>query len=155
MGVNWKTWLRFWTKITVPEGDACWTWDAAVSHGYGVFHIRTDESGKRIESRPHRTAYEILRGEIKAETLDHLCRNKICVNPDHLDPCSAVENMMRGDCLGAINARKTHCPSGHLYSHDNIRRKPSAPRERNCRECHRIEGRRRNVLAKEARHRRK
>lgn len=70
----------------------------------------------------HRAVYWILRGPIPdGMTLDHLCRNRACINPDHLEPVTAAENSRRGEAPSAINSRKTHCPKGHPYASDNLR----------------------------------
>jgi hypothetical protein len=64
--------------------------------------------------------YELLVGPVGADlTLDHLCRNRACVNPDHLEPVTIAVNVLRGESPPARNARKTHCPQGHEYTPDN------------------------------------
>lgn len=68
----------------------------------------------------HRLVYEALRGDIpEGKCLDHLCRNRWCCNPDHLEPVSQKENIHRGIGVAAVNRLKTHCARGHEYSLDN------------------------------------
>ncbi len=95
----------------------CWNWFAARSDGYGTYCV----AGVMVKA--HRHAYEALRGPVPAGLeLDHLCRNRACVNPDHLEPVSKRENVLRGEGPTAINARKTHCAkAGHPLTDDNVR----------------------------------
>jgi hypothetical protein len=75
--------------------------------------------------------------------LDHLCRNRACVNPSHCEPVPQYTNLIRSDGLGARNAKKTHCPKGHEYTERSWYHQPGTPRpRRNCLEC-RTEVRRR------------
>lgn len=121
---------RFWAKV--QKTDSCWIWTAAkYKAGYGHF-----QWGDR-DWCAHRIAYTLLRGPIpEGMTLDHLCRNKSCVNPDHLDPCTRGENTLRGDTISTRNKLKTHCPKGHPYSGENLRYSPLGARM--CRECRRV-----------------
>jgi hypothetical protein len=96
----------------VELNGECWEWRGEVTaNGYGRFHA----NGRR--SMAHRWLYERLVDAIPDDlVLDHLCRNRCCVNPAHLEPVTNVENARRG----AVAAR-THCPSGHEYSDTNTR----------------------------------
>jgi len=108
---------RFWEKV--QRGAGCWEWQSTLVCGYGVFKHRVDGEWKSVKA--HRLAYELTKGSIPAGlTLDHLCRNTKCVNPDHLEPVTCVDNVMRGNALPAVNARKTECKRGHALSGDNV-----------------------------------
>ena len=127
---------RFWSKVDA-RGD-CWTWTACLVGGYGQFN------NQRTKYPAHRVAYELLVGPIPhGLVIDHLCRNRACVNPDHLQPVTIQTNTLRGVSRQAVHARRTHCPQGHPYDKVNTMLHPvaSASRgvryERNCRECRR------------------
>jgi hypothetical protein len=110
---------RFWEKV--QKTDKCWYWTASVTtNGYGQFHI------DRRAFRPHRLSYELLVAPIpEGLVLDHLCKNILCVNPQHLEPVTQSENMRR--------ERKKKCIYGHTDYVWNGKR-------RHCRGCAR-EGR--------------
>ena len=120
---------RFWAKVV--KTAACWLWTGAkYKAGYGHFSM-----AKGKDEGAHRIAYALMRGPIPdGLTLDHLCRNKSCVNPDHLEPCTRGENTMRADTVTARNKLKTHCPHGHPYSGENLLFARSG-RSRLCRAC--------------------
>lgn len=81
----------------------------------------------------HRVMYEGLVGPIPTGmTLDHLCRNRACCNPEHLEPTTLRENTLRGEAVSAINARKTHCIRGHAFDSANTYEYKGA---RHCRAC--------------------
>lgn len=118
---------RFLRKVT--KTDTCWLWTGGnTGTGYGCFH---DGERNRLV---HRWAYEYYVGPIPMGLqIDHLCRVRNCVNPGHLEAVTPWENVMRSTSITAVNARKTHCPSGHEYNDANTyRRKDGA---RNCRIC--------------------
>lgn len=109
----------------------CWLWlGGKNSYGYGQYH----KDGKRLIA--HRYSYERFNGPIPKDLqIDHLCRVRHCVNPEHLQAVSQKENLLRGYGLYAINARKTHCIHGHEFTPENTR--ISYGTHRNCRECDR------------------
>ena len=104
---------RFWAKVEITP--SCWVWRGTRNKlGYGYLN----SSGKRTPA--HRVAYNLLVGPIpEGLELDHLCRNPFCVNPEHLDVVSHLENVRRGMGFSGINFRKTHCSKGHPFDATN------------------------------------
>ena len=89
---------KFWAKVEKTE--SCWLWTGYIYNGYGRYRHK----------RVHRIVYEELVGEIpEGLVLDHLCRVRNCVRPDHLEPVTNVENVRRG-----VKYRP-YCKRGHLY----------------------------------------
>lgn len=115
------------------EGElkACMPWPGVVSvNGYG--RIRVD--GKWVGI--HRIMYEFFRGPIPSGmVIDHLCRNRSCVNPAHLEVVTAEENTLRGVSFSAANAKKSECVRGHPLSGENLRIRTSGRNGRTEREC--------------------
>ena len=108
---------RFFDKVNKTE--TCWLWTGSTNHkGYGQF---AKYQGKHIFA--HRWSYQYHIGDIpNGLVIDHLCENKLCVNPDHLEAVTNKENLRRGK-VGQKNAEKhrskTHCRNGHEYSDEN------------------------------------
>lgn len=135
---------RFWAKVDVGHPLGCWGWTAAKDKGYGRFRIGSQTDGTRTMVAAHRWSYEQLIDEIPdGMTLDHLCRNPPCVNPDHLEVVSQAENTRRGvasDLLARRKAQQTHCAQGHRYDEENTYVDPRGWRK--CRACARAYARR-------------
>lgn len=131
---------RFSKKFTI-EDNGCWLWNAHTNNdGYGRFNIK----GKIKFA--HRVSYIFVNGNIKKNMeLDHLCKTRNCVNPNHLEEVTHKENVRRGDGnpgFALYNSSKTRCPQGHEYNLKNTRyefSKTSRSRLcRKCRECDRL-----------------
>lgn len=129
---------RFFKYIT-PSVSGCWDWSSYFyKDGYGNFYAY------KKSWRAHRFAYELLIGKIpKGLDIDHLCRNRGCVNPDHLDPVTKLENWRRGKAITVNYSQNTHCKNGHLYNIENTIRgfSKNGRKRRNCKACCRIAAR--------------
>jgi hypothetical protein len=101
---------RIASRIALNEAG-CWVADFTKNHsGYPMIKI-----AGRLH-RVHRVAYGLSNGEVPSGlVLDHLCRNRACCNPQHLEPVSIGENVMRGDTIPARHRAKNECPAGHAY----------------------------------------
>ncbi len=132
---------RFWAKVNVT--DICWLWTAGTeSRGYGAVG--------HAPWTAHKTSYLLTGQTIPAGLeLDHLCCNKRCVRPDHLEAVTPQVNNQRAHDNGQAppsplslrNAAKIACPAGHFYSPENTYTNPQG--HRHCRTCKRESDRRR------------
>jgi len=102
----------------------CWEWTGLIRKGYG--RVYADGNMRSV----HRLMWETLVGPIPSHLqIDHLCKNKPCCNPDHLELVTSAENTHRGNA-GWNSAIKTHCPQNHPLSGPNLYVDP-----RGCRGC--------------------
>jgi hypothetical protein len=127
---------RFWSKVDKTGAPyfglgSCWEWTAQrTPNGYGRFW--PGSAGVLA----HRWAYEALVGLIpEGLQLDHLCRNRGCCNPAHLEPVTNAENQRRGFGPPGLHARATHCKRGHEFTEENTYRRPSRSHVRECLTC--------------------
>lgn len=130
-------------------GDGCWPWQGTITqYGYGNFCLT--ESGRERDVMAHRAAYELLVGPIPAGlTIDHLCRNRRCVRPSHLEAVTSRVNTLRSENPAALNARKVRCPQGHLYDARNTKVDVrDSGKRRQCRACHASLQRRRRAATR-------
>lgn len=136
---------RFAEKIALTD-SGCIEWIACTNGvGYGVLSI--NRTGGKILA--HRWSYQHHNGPIPdGLSIDHLCRNRGCVNPDHLEAVTHRENVLRGMAPTATNAAKTHCVNGHPFAGENLRISPGGKRE--CRKCHRDRARKSYQLKRKA-----
>lgn len=125
-----QTEREFWSRF-VRKPDGCWDWGGYINAtGYG----RTRFEGRMFLT--HRLAYELAVGSIPdGLSLDHLCRNRQCGNPAHLEPVSPAENTRRGDHtnLGIRKREQTHCKRNHEFNRQNTYLRPNGTRL--CRAC--------------------
>ncbi len=118
--------IRFWQKYTDRNG--CWVWDKYITkQGYG----RTTFGGRVVYA--HRVAYTLAYGTIPNDlVIDHKCRNRACIKPEHLEAVTLTENILRGASPSAICTRTNECYVGHPFSFENTLYDRG---QRYCREC--------------------
>jgi hypothetical protein len=124
---------RIMAKVDMQPGPfdtLCWHWTGSITaSGYGQVWF-----GAHGRAFAHRASYETFIGPIPTGLqIDHLCRVRHCVNPDHLEPVTQRVNILRGVSFAADQARRTHCPAGHAYDGDNL--VTSTDRGKHCRYC--------------------
>lgn len=122
---------RFWQNVDKDRpGSDCWWWTAGTNeHGYGQTHLPEGRHGWTVKA--HRVSYELTVGPIPAGLqLDHLCRNRPCVNPAHLEPVTPQINTLRGMSPGARVRRTRRCMQGHPVAEKDGRSV--------CRVCRRV-----------------
>jgi hypothetical protein len=114
----------FWSKVDKSGPGGCWLWTQKTMLGYGAAY--TGQHGR--QDRAHRVAWmlsgrSLPRHKYGGLVLDHICRVRHCVNPDHLRLVLQRQNCLHNsESIPARNARKTHCKRGHEFSGDNVAR---------------------------------
>lgn len=140
---------RFWKFVhkdgPLFRGTPCWIWTGKKNKGHGGFWV----NGTTVPA--HRFAYELLVGAIPdTMTIDHLCWNRPCVNPAHMEPVPHSVNILRSPiALASINHSKTHCFRGHEFTPENTLWERSGAK-RVCRTCKNTDRRRRRREKREA-----
>lgn len=127
--------LRRVSKQFSQSVSGCWEWSGHLDKN-GYAGKLWNDYGKK--ESPYRTLYTLFFGNIpEGLQLDHLCRNKCCINPLHLEAVSPRENVLRSDNLAARNAKKTHCIYGHPLIGGNLylKKTKNGRKERQCRIC--------------------
>ncbi len=119
---------RFWNKVAFEPMSGCWLWTGAtLVNGYGQCLMR--DKVRYV----HRLSYEEHVEAIPQKlVIDHLCRQRCCVNPEHMEVVTSRENTLRGVGTSAVNARRTHCKHGHPFDAENTQ---VTRRGRQCRAC--------------------
>jgi hypothetical protein len=126
---------RLMSKV-VKDDSGCWTWTGSLSCGYGQIMIKAI---RKSPMKTHRVMWEFCNGPIPdGHELDHLCRNRACCNPKHLEPVQPRINTLRGESPAAKWAKRKTCSKGHRFTgtHRGYRR---------CLVCHREDARRRRA----------
>lgn len=134
---NFPTWLKL-ALYSKPTASGCCEWQAYKKDtGYGLVRV----GGRTMQA--HRASYECLVGPIPSGMeIDHLCRNRSCINPRHLEPVTKRENQMRGMAPGILIYKSGKCAAGHQMSGSNLYISPNG--KRGCRQCMRSATRRYN-----------
>lgn len=134
---------KFRTKYIVDPITGCWLWANVAKNGYGQFFIWDPVKKRAVKRLAHRVSYELHKGPIpEGKNIDHMCHNnsstcqggptcihRRCVNPDHIEPATCMENIQRGKVY-----RGDFCRKGHSLTGDNLYVKRDG--ERRCKTCH-------------------
>lgn len=137
---------RFWARV--QKEDGCWIWTAGTCAGYGQFWM----NGQNY--RAHRLSYALRFGESPSHlVLDHICRNRGCVNPDHLRPVLLIDNVLLAHPYCTQRGEQfviTHCRNGHQFTPENTgQAMMRGKRYRICRQCNRDKSKRHYEKAKQ------
>lgn len=141
---------KFLKNITIDQESGCWNWSGVMQLGYGCFCIK-NELGKWKAYKSHRISYELFIGKIKPKFLiDHICKNKKCINPDHLRQVTARINSIENSSGPAFqNSLKTHCSKGHELTEKNTHiSKINGNKKRTCVICKKERNKKSNLNQK-------
>lgn len=121
---------RFWALVDKQSADDCWPWLGPLNaKGYGRF------AANGSVEMAHRSSVRLSGRDIPSDLeVDHICRNRRCVNPSHLRVVTHRQNLLSGETIVAANAAKTHCHNGHPLSGANL---VLTVGKRVCKECRR------------------
>ena len=123
--------LTFVRNNTTVDENNCWNWAGCSSAGYGRISNADGQTGL-----VYKRLWELLYGPVEiGKQLDHMCRNRLCVNPDHLRVVTPSENRLNSSWVNQ-NVGKEYCSRGHAFDEDNTYIDPSSG-ERGCKECRR------------------
>lgn len=149
MPITWDQVRAHIAASVVIGSDGCWNWQKA---------IRDDGYGRALGEMAHRLSYLAHVGPIgKGLDIDHLCRNRSCVNPAHLEPVTRKENLRRGIGIQLQRekaAARSTCSSGHELTSGNVYIRPSDG-ARLCRECRRLQDIKDRIRTRDIRNARK
>lgn len=139
---------RFYKFISPEPNTGCWLWTGTRVDGYGVI-----ATAKRKSVKAHRLSFEMLKGPLLDGLLiDHMCRNRACVNPEHLRQVDRRTNNLENSMgQSAINAQKIMCNHGHTYTEENTKiylKEDGSIKKRECIAC----AKRRNMARYKAKH---
>ncbi len=121
---------RIWGRLAINASTSCWEWTSYVRPD-GYCTVWWKKAGANVYV--HRLLFTVLVRDPGNLFLDHLCRNRRCANPAHLEPVTPLENTRRG-----LHGSETHCPQGHAYDRENTYLTKAG--SRNCRGCIRESG---------------
>lgn len=130
-------WQRIMSYFNPGKKEECWEWKIKKGAIYGQFPEKVGINKPYKTVTAHRVVYEAFWGKIpKGYTIDHLCRNKKCVNPTHLEAVEHKVNLQRAlNQISTINKNKQFCKWGHEFTENNIYTPPKRPNRRYCLTC--------------------
>lgn len=131
----------------IVQENGCWEWVGCITRtGYGLARPHGRKGGG---TQAHRAVYQMMVGPIpEGLVLHHVCRNRLCVRPDHLEAVTQHENLLMDGSTIASQVARTHCPQGHPYAGDNLIARDG---RRHCRACRNASKRRWTARKREAR----
>lgn len=124
-------------RRVIDPNTGCWNIPYAINPG-GYSQWRSPSRASIQEAFTHRFTYRFLKGPIPDGLhIDHLCRNRACANPDHMEPVTCAVNVLRGEGLCAQNARRSHCSNGHEFTPENTQMvlRSNGKQYRRCATC--------------------